>query len=266
MHHLKEKIEKNLTDFVHQWNAPADLLEVCSYALLAPAKRYRPLMVHMLAEAVGGPLEVSYAAIAVELFHTASLIADDLPCMDNDSMRRGRPSVHKKYGEALALLASYALIAAGYECLARNGKKHPEHSLRLALEIVSKNTGVQGATGGQYWDLFPPQQCSQKDFDAMVLLKTGSLFEMSFALGWLFGGGEVALLSTVQEASHHFGIIFQIQDDLEDISSDVTNRNYALLFGVEEAYCRVHQEKEKLTECLKKLDIPLSVFLPLLTK
>ena len=97
----------------HELGGATKLREACEYALTNGGKRFRPILLMMTAKAANGSVDVGYAALAVELFHTASLVADDLPCMDNDDMRRDKPSLHKVYGEGVALLVTYALIAAG---------------------------------------------------------------------------------------------------------------------------------------------------------
>lgn len=117
-------------------------------------KRLRPILVLMIADALGLGADVMPAALSVEFFHTASLIADDLPCMDNDDLRRERPSLHKVFGESVAILASYALIAEGYGAIARNGQNCPASAV-ICLEAVRRAAGIRGATHGQFLDLSP---------------------------------------------------------------------------------------------------------------
>jgi geranylgeranyl diphosphate synthase, type II len=218
-------------------NASTDRLKkACAYALLNGGKRFRPALVQMISKALGQEGQADRAALAVEFFHTASLIADDLPCMDDDDARREKPSLHVAYDEATALLTSYALIAAGYGCIAENSRSLGTAGGKvclLALENCAMNTGIQGATGGQFLDLFPPDELEGTLLEAMRK-KTASLFEIAFVFGWLFGGGNVEQLQLVKQVAGHFGMAFQIADDLCDQAQDMVNGrflNLASLLG-----------------------------------
>ena len=125
------------------------------------------------------------AGLSVKFFPTASLHADDLPGMDNDDMRRNRPSLHKAFGESVAVLASYALIAEGYGGIYRNSQNSPESAV-LCLEAATRCAGINGATNGQFLDLYPPNS----DLDTIKKInyqKTVTLVEISFVFVWLFG-------------------------------------------------------------------------------
>jgi geranylgeranyl diphosphate synthase type II len=150
---IENKIEK---DLLENFGPGSVLKEACIYSLLTGGKRFRPAIVLMVAKALNKGFDVLDAAIAVEYFHTASLIADDLPCMDNDDERRNKPSLHKAFNETTALLASYALISAGYRAIWQNGQKNDKdlNKLSVALEVASFNTGILGATGGQFLGLY----------------------------------------------------------------------------------------------------------------
>src|SRR5271155_2067965 len=111
----RDKIEQEIAKSLLLFGEKTKLRDACEYALKSGGKRFRPLLVLLVAEGVGNDLNVYEAALSVEFFHTASLIADDLPCMDNEDERRNKPSLHKVYGEAIALLASYALITAAFD-------------------------------------------------------------------------------------------------------------------------------------------------------
>lgn len=238
------------------------LRDACEYALTNGGKRFRPALIFMIAKALGKKADVSEAALAVEFFHTASLVADDLPCMDDDDERREKPSVHKRYDEATALLVSYALIAAGYECIAKNASLGADKNqiCLLALENATYNTGLLGATGGQYLDIFPPN-LTLSTLREVIHKKTVSLFEISFVFGWLFGGGDPSKLPLVKKAAAHFGYAFQFADDLGDVAQDAENGrkvNVAGVFGIEAAIKMFHEETQQFFETLKKLqfDVP----------
>ena len=263
---IEHYIQQNITAL----GVKNDLRDACEYALLNGGKRFRPILVLMIAKALGFGVDVLPAAMGVECFHTASLIADDLPCMDNDDERRNKPTVHRVYGESTALLATYGLIAAGYGCLAKNAfqirnSSHPfaeqsDHLGMLALENASYNTGLLGATGGQFLDLCPstPTVAYLKEVNDK---KTGTLFEISFVLGWLFGGGESEKLPIVKKSASHFGMAFQIADDIDDMAQDVVNEraiNMANVLGKEEAIKMFHQEMEMFEKSLRELKLDKS--------
>lgn len=257
----QERFKRALTAEPMLFGPPGSpLSQACFYALESGGKRFRPAIVYMVAEARGfgehGGLDE--AAMAVEFFHTASLIADDLPCMDDDDERRGRPSLHKAFGESTALLASYALIAEGYGKLGEGARLAgvPE-ALLPALENVSKNTGAKGATGGQYLDLFPEDALPETVRKALAM-KTGTLFEIAFVLGWLYSGGAAGRLSEVKEASRHFGMAFQIADDLSDSDDDSEagrTVNLASALGKEHAARALRDEVEAFKLALDSLGL-----------
>ena len=204
----------------------------------------------MIAKALGSK-DVTKPALAMEFFHTASLIADDLPCMDNEAERRGKPTTHSQYNEATAILSTYALIASGYQLLA-----HDKDVSLIAIENISENTGANGATGGQYLDLFETDM-SPESVLKIIHKKTTTLFESSFVLGWLYGGGKVSDLSLVKKASHHFGKAFQIADDLQDIKQDVANKkpNFAIATSVENAIKVLREEVGAFQDALSRLSL-----------
>lgn len=252
----QKKIEEAIENYLQEMGPGSPLGEVCSYALLNGGKRFRPVLVLMVAKAVGQGYQPLLAALGIEFFHTASLIADDLPCMDNDDFRRNKPSTHKVFGENGALLASYALIAEGYRCLARNPAPNPE-VYQLAVENASLNTGLLGATGGQYLDLTPPD-LSLETVREVLHKKTVTLFEISFVLGWLYGGGDKSRLEEVKQAASHFGMAFQIADDFEDQEQDRAKGrriNLANLLGVEKAKKMFHVELDSYFLKIKDLGI-----------
>lgn len=259
MEELRKRIWDALQNNMEALGPRSLLREACEYALNNGGKRLRPAICLSVAEALGQGSDATPAALAVEYFHTASLVADDLPCMDDDDERRSKPSVHKVYGESVALLVSYALIAAGYACYAQNAKlvENGDQLCRLALENATYNTGLWGATGGQFLDLSPPD-LSLPTLRDVLHKKTVSLFEIAFVSGWLFGGGGLLALPAVKKAASHFGTAFQIADDLSDLIKDVENGrtvNMAAVFGVEAAQKMLDEELEGYQATLKELKI-----------
>ncbi len=258
-------IEASIRNNMPNLGPKSTLRDACEYALLNGGKRFRPALVLMIAKALNLGLDVSQAALGIEYFHTASLIADDLPCMDDDEERRNKPTLHKVYGESIALLATYALISAGYGCLAKNAHslKQSAHPLAhrsdllcvLALENAVYNTGIEGATGGQFLDLLPPDQ-SLSTVKEVLNKKTVTLFEISFVLGWIFGGGDLEQLALVKKAAAHFGMAFQIADDLGDMAQDLSHEhamNLANVYGKQAAIALFNEEIQHFRQALVDL-------------
>lgn len=257
------KVESALKDSVSYLGPKTPLREASDYVLSGGGKRIRPAIVLMVAEALTGDVSAETASLVVEYFHAASLVADDLPCMDDDGERRGRPSVHVIYGEAMALLVSYTLIAAGYEWIHRASRimdasvERRNEVCYLALESATYNTGVLGATGGQFWDLKPPDH-SEETVAKVIQMKTVSLFEIAFVHGWLFGGGDVRRLEEVKQLAHHFGMAFQICDDVDDMAQDDAagdGVNYAVCFGRDQAISAIRSHVQAYLDLLEKLEI-----------
>lgn len=262
-----EFTERFLLKEVQAMGEKSPIRDACEYAVMNGGKRLRPIIVVMVGEALGNGVDLSHAASAIEFFHTASLVVDDLPCMDNDDLRRNRPTVHRTFGETMALLVSYALIAEGYEQLAKNAAllkastashaKDSDHLCYLALQNASFNTGLKGATGGQFLDVYPPD-LSLPTIRDVIHKKTTSLYEISFVLGWLFGGGDLNKLDLVKKAASHFGMAFQIADDLGDEEQDMINQrkvNLATLLGRAEAEKMFHVELSGFRSVIHALGI-----------
>ena len=239
------------------------LKEAGLYALKGAGKRFRPSITLIVAELLELNPEVLYAALAVELFHTASLIADDLPAMDNDSVRRNKPSLHVAVGEDVALLTSYALIGEGYQCIFKNKEalkgKLPDLDKRtfIALSMLAKSNGLEGAPSGQYLDLSPGSLNKEK-LDLILYRKTVLFFETAFAFGWLFGGGDLSKMPLIKKASYHFGMAFQIYDDFCDLKQDGEKDkkvSYPLHLGVEKSRLYLEEHLKACKESLQELGL-----------
>ncbi|MEN9343666.1 MAG: geranyltranstransferase [Chlamydiota bacterium] len=263
----KDRIEQEIAKSILSLGDKNKLRDACEYALTNGGKRFRPLIVLLVAEALNNGLNVYESALAVEFFHTASLIADDLPCMDNDDERREKPSLHKVYGESIALLASYALITAAFEKIHSNASvmqsapspfcHFSDRACVVALEAATRCSGILGATGGQFYDLFPPNQ-NLETVKQVIYKKTVTLFEVSFLLGWVFGGGDLSKLDKLRSASYHFGMSFQIADDLADMVQDEKNQkemSIARLIGKERAFFCFEEEMRLFRKEMQELNI-----------
>jgi len=263
MQHYRDRIEAELLKAVERMGEKSRLRDACEYALMTGGKRLRPILVLMIADAIGLGFDAMPSALSVEFFHTASLIADDLPCMDDDDERRSRPSLHKAFGEGASILASYTLIAEGYGGIYENGQKMKEMAAGadaaalLCLEAATRCAGINGATNGQFLDLNPPDS-SLETIRKIIYQKTVTLFEITFIFGWLFGGGNPASLEAVKQCAYHLGMAFQIADDLEDHLQDASQKseiNIASVCGAEKAAFLFEEERQGFVSRLQELGL-----------
>lgn len=231
---------------------PGVIHEAMRYSVFAGGKRLRPVLVLAGAEAVGGELEaVMPAACAMELLHTYSLIHDDLPAMDNDDLRRGKPTSHKVFGEALAILAGDALLTLAFALLARlpdAGPTSPDQVVRV-LQEVAEAAGTVGLIGGQVADLHGVERpIDQQTLDYIHTHKTGSLFRVAVRAGAILSGASPEQVDALTLYATNMGLAFQIIDDILDVEgdeqklgkpvgSDLRNQKatYPALFGMAEA-------------------------------
>ena len=193
--------------------------EAMAYSLEAGGKRLRPMLALEFCRLAGGePEKAMPFACAVEMIHTYSLIHDDLPCMDNDDMRRGKPSCHKAFGEATALLAGDALLTKAFEMLSK-AELPPERIVKAAA-ILSRCAGIDGMIGGQAVDLLNEAQAP--DFDILELtcrLKTAALLQAACLLGTAAAGND-QMTDKAREYGLNLGLAFQIVDDILDVTGD----------------------------------------------
>jgi geranylgeranyl diphosphate synthase type II len=203
-------------------DCPAHLADAIRYALLGPGKRLRPQLVLMAAEACGGSIdEAMPAACAVEMIHAYSLVHDDLPAMDDDDLRRGRPTCHKVYGEAVAILVGDALQARAFELLAT--EISPSEVAAQCCVVLGRAAGAAALVGGQAADLAEELQPSNDSQTALLQLeaihrrKTGALFVASLELGGLVAGATPRQRTALTEFGKKLGLAFQITDDLLDV-------------------------------------------------
>ncbi len=203
---------------------PGRLVEAMRYSLLSPGKRLRPLLALAAAQAVGAPLTdmVRVAAVTVELVHCYSLIHDDLPAMDDDDFRRGRPSCHKAFGEATAILAGDALLTLAFEWLAEAGlmamRKDPGGGANLfdAVRALAAGAGARGMVRGQARDLGEPAPCDLGGLERLHAEKTGALFRAAIEIGAAAAGASSQATADLCRFADAFGLAFQHVDDLED--------------------------------------------------
>ena len=238
--------------------------EAMSYAMSAGGKRVRPLIMYLTYKALSDNPEDESALnpfmAAIEMIHTSSLIHDDLPALDNDSLRRGRPTVHVKYREDAAILAGDALLNLAYETAGT--AFYPalgDAKLEKALIILMRKTGVKGMLGGQNADvMLSGQSLSSDEREYIYEKKTAALIEAPFMIGAVLAGADDETVEKLEAAGRALGLAFQVQDDILDMTSDAETlgkevgqdeknqkNTYAAEYGIEAAHEFVN-EKTKI--------------------
>ena len=221
----KALVDKSLYDyFPESAGIEADILKAMKYSLFAGGKRLRPILCMAGAAAVGGvESDVVPIACALEFIHTYSLIHDDLPAMDNDDLRRGKPSSHKVFGEAVAILAGDGLLTEAFSIMTASGitERIPPESLIRVINLIADAAGFRGMVGGQVIDI----QTEGKPVDISVVevmhaRKTGALITASVLSGAIIGGGDKSRIEAIAEYGNKIGLLFQISDDILDIEGD----------------------------------------------
>jgi len=233
----KELIDKELEKYFHFENMPqAGLAEAMRYSLLAGGKRIRPLLVLEFCRISGGDMELALpVACAVEMLHTYSLIHDDLPCMDNDDLRRGMPTNHKVYGECTAVLAGDTLQAEAFGTILRSALP-PERRAKCA-EILADAVGFDGMCGGQYLDMLGEgKKLTDQELTEINSRKTGALLVAACQMGVAAAGGTELQLAAAGQYGASIGMAFQIRDDMLDVLS--TDEELGKNVGSDAAECK----------------------------
>lgn len=218
---MRPRIDESLDRYTRYGEGcPAILAEAIRYSLLAPGKRLRPLLVLMAADTCGYNPELALpAACAVEMIHTYSLIHDDLPAMDDDDLRRGRPSCHVKFGEAIAILAGDTLLTQAFEVISQNIQP-PTVAARCCAELA-RAAGATELVGGQVDDLAAEfAELGLTELENIHRRKTGALFRVSLRLGALIADANSTQLGVFDDYGRKMGLAFQIVDDLLDLKGD----------------------------------------------
>lgn len=260
----KNAIEHYLEDacFVYPNEPQQTLFESMRYSLLAGGKRLRPVFVYDFCTMCGGNWEdATPFAAALEMIHTYSLIHDDLPCMDNDDYRRGMLTNHKKFGEAMAVLAGDGLLTAAFGFLS---KAPFSAEIRIkAVEVLSECAGELGMVGGQVLDMqSETRQCTKEEVLAIQSRKTGALIKAGCKLGVLAGQGSAQQLAAAESFAENLGLAFQIRDDMLDVIGnaeelgkavgvDTVKNTFVQLYGLEVCDRLV---KEHTNAAIKALD------------
>ncbi len=228
---IRDRIDVALAKYAQIGSGcPDELREAIRYSVLAPGKRLRPMLALSAAEACGGTIDAAMpAACAVEMVHAYSLVHDDLPAMDDDDLRRGQPTCHKKYGEAVAILAGDALLSMAFELLA--GQVQPPEVAAACCATLAEAAGPCGMVGGQADDIAAsggsPSETADTEgggrlaaLESLHARKTGALIRASLRLGALTANAHADQLAALDDYGRRLGLAFQITDDLLDVQSD----------------------------------------------
>lgn len=247
------------------------IVDAMRYSLMAPGKRIRPILALEFCNIFGGEAYKALPfACAVEMVHTYSLIHDDLPCMDNDDYRRGRPSNHVRYGEATALLAGDALLTLSFDVMLsdKSVSKVGADKAALAASVLSRAIGYNGMIGGQITDILSEGKLlSQNELDFMHGKKTGELIKSACEIGCIIAGASASMLEISKQFAEKIGLAFQIADDILDVTSNVeeigkmpgsdvgkSKTTYVTLMGIERSKRKVHSLIHQAKESLIKID------------
>ncbi len=243
----REYIEKYLSDWYARFHElpQKSLFDAMEYSLLAGGKRLRPILAFEFCRMCGADWKTAAPfAAAVEMIHTYSLIHDDLPSMDNDDFRRGRPTNHKVYGEAMAILAGDALLTDAFAVAATAQLPEPA-DMAFAIAMLSECAGSLGMVGGQVLDIQAEQrQCTEEDIQAIQNRKTGALINAACVLGAVAGGGNEESIEAAAKFAAGLGLAFQIRDDMLDVigtaeemgkgvGTDAGKNTFVRLYGLE---------------------------------
>lgn len=247
----------------------ASVCEAMAYSLLDAGKRIRPVLLLEFCSLYGGDVNSALPfACALEMIHSYSLIHDDLPCMDDDDLRRGKPSCHKRFGEATALLAGDALLTNAFEtALSDDSAAIPSGRRLRAVKLLANRAGVAGMIGGQVIDLeSESKRVPVETLEQMDELKTGALISAACQLGCVLAGATDDMISSAGEYARCIGLAFQIVDDILDatsssqalgkpVGSDLNNdkSTYVSLLGLEESRRLVDELTENAVAILRPL-------------
>lgn len=261
---LKELVDNYLSNYFKDKGSYNSLIyDAASYSLNVGGKRIRPILFMLVYFMYKGEdKEVIDMAAAIEMIHTYSLIHDDLPCMDNDDLRRGKPTNHKVYGENIAVLAGDALLNEAMILLMDFSIKHGKDALVAAREIAYA-AGADGMIGGQVVDIINEgKRISKEELNYMHLKKTGELIRSSIVAGAILAEADKSEIDLLNKFGMNLGLAFQIKDDILDVTgdveklgkntlADVNKSNFITMYGLEE--CKVMCE-DLTAECITILD------------
>lgn len=267
----KQLVDKHLPSYIEQLEVPKQLKEAMLYSLNAGGKRIRPILLFATMNAFGKNEDMAIdIACALEMLHTYSLIHDDLPAMDNDDLRRGKPTNHKVFGEAMAILAGDALLTYSFELLSsvEHLEISPYHHLEL-IKLLAQAAGPEGMVGGQALDLLAENvRIPLAELEYIHQNKTGKLLTFAVLAGALLSNATETQLEYLRQFAFHLGLAFQIKDDILDVEGDEAllgkrvgsdidqmKNTYPLLLTLEGAKEKCNEHYEQALEMLHKAEI-----------
>ena len=263
-----ELIEKKLKEYVPEYeNLQQNIYKSMNYSLCAGGKRLRPVLMLEINKICGGSIEeIIPFACAIEMIHTYSLIHDDLPAMDNDVLRRGKPTNHVVFGEANAILAGDALLTKAFEIIACANVDNKINQLK-AISYMANASGTEGMIGGQVVDI----ECENKPIGIETLkrihyMKTGALIRAACVIGGIIAGADDDTIKNIEAYADRLGIAFQIRDDILDVTGTTkelgkpvgsdeksAKRTYATILGIEDSEKLCKEYTDEAIKYLKML-------------
>ena len=264
MNNLIEKVNQKLEEYM-DIRYPESIFNSMKYTVTLPGKRLRPVMCLEACRIFGGNIEDAMPiACAIEMLHAQSLIHDDLPCMDNDDFRRGKPSNHKVFGEAIAVLAGDGLLTAAFSQIANADLSA---NVRIhAVQILSACAGELGMVGGQVLDMeSEKRQCTAEEVIAIQSRKTGALIRAACMLGVVAADGSDEQLRAAADFAAHLGLAFQIRDDVLDVIGnaselgkavgvDLNKNTFIQLYGLDECQELIKKHTDEALNALSVLE------------
>lgn len=274
MKELIQLIDNNLDKFL-EVQYPEEIFESMRYSVLAEGKRLRPVMCLEACRVFGGNIEDAIpTACAIEMLHAQSLIHDDLPCMDNDDFRRGKPTNHKVYGEATAVLAGDALLSFAPQLIIQKSKNLSDKTKLRLVEEYSIAAGAYGLIAGQIVDIDSEgKKISPETLEFIHTHKTADLFKLALKSGAIIAGADEKSIQAMDELGQHLGFAFQICDDILDETStfeklgktlgkdkEAQKPTYTALFGIEKARKEVILVLDSACDIIVKNNIKSEIF------
>ena len=252
-----------------------DVIAAMNYAVSAGGKRLRPMMLRMCYDMLAEPSSYDEEIVepfmaAIEMIHTYSLIHDDLPALDNDELRRGKPTVHIKFGEDIAILAGDGLLNNAYETCAKVFERKPKDTgIEKAFAVMARKPGIYGMIGGQTLDVvLSGKKIDERAIEFIYRSKTAALIECSMMAGAYLAGADEETVGKLEQAAYCVGMAFQVQDDILDIvgqedilgkpvHSDEKNDKYtyATIHGIEASRAYVKEMSGKANEIIRGLNV-----------
>ncbi len=246
-----------------------NVAKAMDYSLEAGGKRIRPVLVLAFCNMCGGDYKKAAApAAAIEMIHTFSLIHDDLPCMDDDDFRRGKPSCHKQFDEATAVLAGDALAIRPFEIIAKSAELSDTAKVRIIAELAN-SSGAEGMIGGQIIDIENEKRnvVDEENLHTMYLLKTGKLIKTSCVMGCIAAGADDEKIKYAEKYAECLGMAFQIIDDILDVTgneqllgkpvgsdAEENKTTFVTIFGIEKAREEAEKYTKQAMDILDKFD------------